>query len=285
MRLLCPNCRSPLDPAALCCIRGHRFSFDGGVLVLVEDRFGRRLRSFAAIFSAIRHAERRRILDPAAYQALPFGPAARGSLEWRLRRCDLAIVRWLLRRRERQRILDIGAWNGWLSNRLAALGHTVTAIDYFADVFDGLGARAHYNTSWHAIQMDLLDLSLLQQRYDVVVINRCLQFFADPAGYAAAAAALLAPGGLLIITGLQLFRDPAPKAREVARLRRSYLERYGFELFLRPTKGYLDLHDLRRLRRQGIALWPYPQLLPANLKALLRPALPLHLFGVKRQDN
>lgn len=276
----CPACRAPLDPGAGVCAAGHSFQVEGGVLRLLAGESGRQIRAFAAITSAIRVAQGRG-LDPALFPRLPDAPELAGDHEWRLRRHDLALTTRLLGGRGPLRVLDVGAWNGWLSNRLAAQGHRVTAADYFDDERDGLGARRFYGApGWRAVQCDLSDLPILG-RYDAVILNRCLQFAGDPAAFAALALGCVAPGGLLIATGLQLFRDPRRKAREVAELRRLHRARYGVELFLRPTKGYLDLGDGAALRRLGMSLRPYPQLWAANARALLDWGRPLHYYGVQ----
>jgi hypothetical protein len=114
----------------------------------------------------------------------------------------------------------------------------------------------------------------------LIVINRCLAFFAEPAAYVTAARRLLAPGGLLLLTGLQIYYDPAVKARQVAAYRQAHRERYGFELFLRPTKGYLDQADAVALKAAGVTLRSYRRLWPANLKAWLQPVRPFHQYGV-----
>lgn len=281
MTYLCPTCRTPLDDARVCA-NGHDFAENDGVLALLDPAFAAQLAAFSEPFQRMRADMGRPLLDPAVYARLPATPPGHPPHEWRLRRYDLALLRRLLRRRPRQTILDVGAWNGWLSNRLASDGHTVTAVDYFADEYDGLRARKFYASSWQAVQMDLLDLPALGESFDVIVLNRCVQFFPQPAAAVAQAKAQLAAGGLLILTGLELYRDSRAKAARVAHLLRSHRQRYGFELFLRPTKGYLDLADKTQLEAQGVQIKPYWQLLPANLKALLRPALPRHCYGVYR---
>jgi 2-polyprenyl-3-methyl-5-hydroxy-6-metoxy-1,4-benzoquinol methylase len=251
-----------------------------GVLVLLKPAFRQRLQQFNARLEQYRAARGKRLLDNTIYERLPYARAVRDDFEWRLRRYDLAVIRRLLRGRRRQSILDVGAWNGWLSHCLAAEGHEVTAIDYFTDRFDGLGACAFYSTSWQALQMDLTDLSSLDQTFDMVVLNRCLQFFSDPARYMTQASGKVAPGGVLIATGLAFYKDPTVKAREVRALQESYHQQYGAELFLHSTKGYLDFGDRSRLAAQGVRLRPYRQLIPANVKSLLRPTRPRYYYGL-----
>ena len=223
--------------------------------------------------------------------SLPAIPAhigdAQFQMEWRVRRYDWQVIGRMLPDRSARsiRVLDIGAWNGWLSHQLAQRGHDVTAVDYFVDEYDGLGARRFYSSTWRAIQLDLDDLTVLDEPFDVMILNRCTQFFADPAALLRTTRARLAPEGQLIITGLQFFRDPRPKARAVTQAQQTYRARTGFDLFLKPTKGYLDFEDRRRFQADGVQLRAYPQLWPANLKARFRPARPRHEYGVWRAES
>lgn len=281
MKLLCPDCRLPLDPVRLACANGHAFGQDeNGVLILLAADFAPRLARFLAAFQLQRAGEKRLIPDPAIYPQLPYAPALRRNHEWRLRGYDLDLITRQLTGRAGLRILDIGAWNGWLSHRLAGMGHQPVAIDYFVDEHDGLGARKWYGSEWTAMQMNLTELAILPADFDLVILNRCLQFQPDPGACIAAAAALLAPGGMLLATGLQIFSDPTVKARQVAELLAAYRRRCDAELFLWPSKGYLDQADRARLSGLGLAIRPYRALFAANLKARLRPTLPWHGYGV-----
>ncbi len=279
LRLRCPDCHAPLDPSALTCARGHAFGYDeNDVLVLLAADFAPRLDRFLAGFQPLRASEDRRLLDPAIYPQLPVASAVRQNHEWRLRAYDLDIIARLLAGRTGLRILDIGAWNGWLSHRLVGMGHQVIAIDYFVDEHDGLGARKWYDSDWAAIQMNLDDLSILADRFDAIILNRCLQFFVDPPAYAQTARQLLTPGGLLILTGLEFLRDPTSRQASVIALRQR-LNQHGIDFF-KPIKGYLDASDRARLASMGIELRPYPQLRLANLKACFVAQAPQHLYGL-----
>lgn len=278
LRLRCPECQQPLR--GLTCPDGHTYPVVDGVVVLLKPAFRQRLQQFNDRLVQYRAAEGKRLLDSTVYERLPDAPAVRGDFEWRLRRYDLAVIRGLLRGRGHQRILDVGAWNGWLSHRLAAEGHAVTAVDYFTDCYDGLGARAFYSTEWQALQMDLTDLSPLDQVFDAVVLNRCLQFFPDPAQYVTQIGEKVAPGGMLIATGLAFYKNPTVKAHAVRALQESYRRQYGTDLFLQPSKGYLDFGDRSRLAARGMQLRPYWRLVPANLRSLFWPTRPRYYYGI-----
>ena len=280
MRLLCPNCHQAIDPDTLACPHGHQFGCEDGVLVLLGEEFGQKLRTFIANIQRFRAAERKRLLDSAVYEDLPFAKAVRTNWEWQRRGYDVVNIVRLLGARHRQTILDIGAWNGWLSHQLARRGHHVTALEYFTDPYDGLRAKKFYSTGWQAIQMDLTDLSVLDQQYEMVIINHGLHFFSDPIAHVAAAKQKVAPGGWLILLGLQVFSDPSARIKQVAAWQQDFQARYGANFFLNPTKGYLDLTDQARLQTLGVVLKPYPQLWRRNLKAFFKKTAPKHYYGV-----
>ncbi len=275
--LRCPECRGVLSDSFVCA-NGHAFELRAGVLEMLPEKFAARLHEFTARFTQLRDRENRRLLDPQVYPQLPDAPVLSKDPEWQQRVYDWSIVRGLLSGKSDLSILDVGAWNGWLSNRLAELGHRVLAIDYFADEFDGLAARRHYATDWMAIQMDLEDLSVLGGQFDLVILNRCVQFFEHPAAYAAHARERVAPGGAMILTGLAFFRDPGQKIRGVQQLR-AHFRRSGFDFF-KPVRGYLDMRDRQEMTAMGLRLRAYPQLLLHNLKSLLVPTAGQHYYGV-----
>lgn len=278
--MLCPSCREPVDPDRDACPSGHGFETVDGVLQLLEPAFAARLRVFLDGFRALREADGRRIHDPSVFPRLPFAVEFRHDPEWRMRGYDLEVILRLARRRQPGSVLDIGAYNGWLSHRLALAGHRVTAVEYFVDDRDGIGAHRFYPTRWRPIQVDLRDLSVLEETFDLVVLNRCVQFFADPPAIAAHAAEWVAAGGALVLTGLEIFADPSERRRSVEALGER-LRRHGLEPFV-PVKGYLDHGDAEQFRSLGIDLRPYPQLRMriARLRARLDRRRGKPCFGV-----
>ena len=283
----CPICRQPVDAAAWTCAAGHHFEVEAGsgVVRLVTPEFAAQLARFLPALEAYRTQLGRRLLDPAAYPLLPGGPAVARDREWQQRQYDLEVVRRLLAGRAPLRVLEIGAYNGWLTHHLAAWGHSVTAVEPFTDPYDGLGAAQFYAEHWLPLQLDLRDLSVLPGGYDLVVVNRCLAFFPDPAAALRQAQAQVAAGGQLVALGAQVFGDPARKARRVAELEAEFQERYGLSAYLWPTRAYLDWNDEAALRAAGLTLRPYPALWLPDLKARLTPALPRHYWGWWRADG
>jgi SAM-dependent methyltransferase len=280
MSYRCPNCREPLDAHELVCANGHRYATLDGVLSLVSDDFARQLGPFSAALLQYRGRLSPRLLDPAAYEALPYGPTVDGDREWQQRQYDIEVLRHLLAGREHQRVLDVGAYNGWLSHCLAEWGHTLTGVDPFADPNYGLGARRFYRAHWRAVQMDLRDLSLLDECYDVVILNRCLAFFPDPAAYLRHAQKRVASGGMLVALGLQIFFDSRAKAKQVQTRALAYREQFGQPFFLWPTRGYLDAADSAGLMAAGLGLRPYRQMWLPDLRARLDPRRPRHYYGL-----
>ena len=235
------------------------------------------------VFEIMEGSSRFRMRERAEAHARTGAEGEAAHPEWRRRCFDLEVVRPLVGRAPRS-ILDVGSYNGWLAHGLAQDGHEVTAVDYFTDPYDGLSARRFYRRApWHSIQMDLKDLSLLNETYDTVVLNRCLQFFPDPRAYFEHARELVAPGGLLIATGLDIYWDPRRKIRPIDQLRAEYRARYDRDLVLHETRGHLDRRDLHALSAAGLEVRSYRRLWRANLVARAFRDRPRFCFGVWRR--
>lgn len=280
----CPSCDRPADPGATDCPAGHPLADAAGVIRLLPADLAAQVAALESCVATWRADQGRSPLPPAALRHLPDGDAVAGDHEWRLRRADLALVRRQLAGRasaahgERLRILDIGAWNGWLSARLAADGHAATALDLFAGP-DALGARRHLPGAWRAVQADPMDPATLGERFDVVILDRCLAFQPDPVAAVSAAAGVLDPGGLLIVTGIAIHADPELAVLRLEEERVAFKARFGLDLLLRPARGVLTGGDLAALRAAGLAVRDHPFLRIANVRARVDARRPGHRIG------
>ncbi len=280
----CPTCEAATPADAEACPAGHPLEDDAGVIRLLTPAVRAEVDGLEADVAIWRAEQGRATLPRAALRELPFGVAVAGDHEWKLRRADLRLVRRLLLGRAGPRggalrILDIGAWNGWLSARLAAEGHAVTALDLFAGP-DALGARHVMPGRWRAVQADPMDPGRLGETFDVVILDRCLAFQPDPAAAVRAAAAVTERGGLVLATGISVPGDP-----ELARLRLeseriAFRARFGRDLLLRPAGGVADAAFLERVSATGMRFRDHPFLRIANVRALVDRSRPRHRYGV-----
>ncbi|MFN8621968.1 MAG: methyltransferase domain-containing protein [Chloroflexota bacterium] len=237
---------------------------------LLDPDLRRRVDALEWAVTAWRRAQGRPAIPRGAYAELPFGPATDGDPEWRLRRADLRWIRQVLAGRpgtggRALRVLDLGAWNGWLSTRLATDGHAVTGLDLFAGP-DALGARLLMPGRWRAVQADPMDPAMLRERFDVVILDRCLAFQPDPVAALDAAASVVDPGGAVLVTGIALHRDPDAAGERLAAEREAFRARFGMDLLLRPTSGVLGRSELPALDRRGWRRSDHPFLRIANLR-------------------
>lgn len=92
-------------------------------------------------------------------------------------------------------IIDIGCGTGWLCERLAQFG-AVTGIDLADEVLERARARA---PAVRFITGDLFNLQLAPGSFDVVVTLEVLAHVADQPAFVARLAALLKPGGRLMM--------------------------------------------------------------------------------------
>jgi 2-polyprenyl-6-hydroxyphenyl methylase / 3-demethylubiquinone-9 3-methyltransferase len=154
--------------------------------------------------------------------------------------------------------LDVGCGGGLLSEAMAAAGARVTAIDLAPDVIEV--ARLHLLESGLEVDYRLCAAETLAAeqpgRYDVVACMEMLEHVPDPAAVIAACAALLKPGGRLVLSTL----NRTPMAFGLAIVGAEYLLRllprgtHQYANFIRPSElaGWLREAGLELLDVSGL---------------------------------
>lgn len=120
-------------------------------------------------------------------------------------------------------ILDLGAGNGWLSYRLARLGHRATALDARDDDVDGLGAAREFLSRepgvFSCIAARFEDIPLPDASFDIAVFNASLHYARNLRHVLAEARRVVRPGGALAIMDSPFYARESDGAAMVAEKR------------------------------------------------------------------
>ncbi|HEY6324363.1 MAG TPA: methyltransferase domain-containing protein [Thermoanaerobaculia bacterium] len=262
--LACPSCRQDLGPLSAHRGRGEVRCPGCGLVAPCGEGIWRflppaaaaRFAPFLADYTRIRHAEQRGSDDPAYYLGLPECPADHPiAAQWALRRRTFAAFtsRVLPRLGNGLRVVDLGAGVGWLSHRLALLGHHPMAVDLSAGDRDGLGASRHYRPAWPRVQAEFDRLPLAAESADLVIFNASLHYSTDYEVTLAEALRVLTPGGTVAVLESPIYRHPESGRRMVEERRADFARRYGTRSESLPSCDYLTWEEIESLgRRLGV---------------------------------
>lgn len=194
-----------------------------------------------------------RLYSDVQVRTLPQPPGALGaSHEWRVRAESCRrLLRHLRARGGDGPLLELGCGNGWLSHRLASgLQREVCGIDVNRTEL-AQAARVFADTPRLSfVAGDILRLPLPAQRFDVVVVPACLQYFADPRALIARLLHLLQHNGELHILDSPFYADAEQARASAARSLRYFSDLGCAELaqqYHQHTDAVLEGLVLRRL--------------------------------------
>jgi 2-polyprenyl-6-hydroxyphenyl methylase/3-demethylubiquinone-9 3-methyltransferase len=160
------------------------------------------------------------------------------------------------------RLLDIGCGGGLLSEPMARLGFTVTSVD--AAARNIAVASAHAEAQGLAIDYRCTTAEALlaagEPGFDVILNMEVIEHVADPRAFLRDCAALLAPGGIMIVATL----NRTLKAFALAKLGAEYVLRWlpigthDWNRFLKPEEvaGFAHGLDLTIEGPFGVAYDP-----------------------------
>ncbi len=223
-RVGCPGCGALLEgngAADIDCDRcGGGFDYRRGILHSRSQPADPDADAAQQQYRVVRGRDGHRRDDPEYYRELPAVPADDpAAAEWRIRRESfMNLRRHVLADRGTApalRVADLGAGCGWLSHRLAALGHAVAAVDRQTDDEDGLGACRHYRLRFAVLRASYDALPFAARQFDVAVFNASLHYAADPARPLAEARRILTDDGAIVVMDSPMFDGPAAGERMV----------------------------------------------------------------------
>ena len=160
------------------------------------------------------------------------------------------------------RLLDIGCGGGLLSEPMARLGASVTGVDP--------SERNIKTASVHRDEMGLAidyrvgtaeDLARAGERFDVILNMEVIEHVADPRAFTATCAAMLKPGGLMIVATLNRTLKSFGLAIVGAEYVLGWLPRgtHQWEKFITPEelRGWLDETGLTVKDQLGVTYSPF----------------------------
>jgi SAM-dependent methyltransferase len=172
---------------------------------------------------------------------------------WSVRRGE-TIIDWIRALRlHNPSILDYGCGTGWFTEELSKLG-SATGVDLSPAAI--AAAKKRYPRPAF-MAANLFELSLKDQKFDVIVSQEVIAHVVDPAEYVGRITSMLKPGGFLVLTTAnktvmdRLAHPPDPEAH---------------------IKRWLGLGDLRRLLQPRYTLLKRTTIIPRGDRGFLRLA-------------
>jgi len=221
---------------------------------------------FIAEYEFIRSAEGRGSADDDYYLALPYKDlSGNNSDQWRIRaRTFRYIARHILSplaslRNRRLRILDLGAGNGWMSYRLAMLGHFPVAVDLLINDQDGLGAAVHFSRHiqplFPRVQAELDHLPFASSSFDLTIFNASFHYSENYERTLGEALRCTRSGGVVLIADTPWYADEISGVRMVEEKHARFAATYGFSSNSISSLEYLTPGRLRQLQTHSGAEW------------------------------
>jgi ubiquinone/menaquinone biosynthesis C-methylase UbiE len=206
-------------------------------LALPPDR-QRYFSRFMREYEHVRKLEGRGSASPNFYLSLPYHDlSGRNATQWAIRaRTFKHITQDLLaslcgERKSPLKILDLGAGNGWMSYRLASLGHQPVAVDLLTNNLDGLGATAHYQSVlpklFPRFQADLDHLPFADDQFDCAIFNASFHYSENYKSTLSEAIRCLAPGGTIVIADTPTYAQESSGQKMIEERRQIFQKAFG----------------------------------------------------------
>jgi SAM-dependent methyltransferase len=284
---ICPRCQTRLErvtPERFNCPHdGLDFWNVDGIWRFLLPESEAHYARFMKDYEAIRRAEGRGSDSAKYYRALPFKDLSRQHrADWKIRaRSFNVLVKNVLTNLQNPlerslRILDLGAGNGWLSNRLAAQGDRVIAVDLLVNEEDGLGAWRQYEHSFTPVQAEFNHLPVMDRFADAVIFNASFHYSEDYAKTLAETLRVLSKDGRIVIMDSPVYRRGASGEKMVEEREAQFKEKYGFASDNLQSENYLTYARLAELAKQCHITWKF--MTPFyGLRWMLRPLASLLL--------
>ncbi len=301
----CPVCQEPLEVVApqrvWCPVDELTFECREGIWRFLPPERAAALAQFRREYETVRRNEVRGSDNPAFYRMLPFVMEKSQQISQIKKIFSLRALRplrlnsdWMQRARSFKvlvdrvvrplevqlkrplRILDLGAGNGWLSNRLAQRGHVMAAVDLGVDEWDGLGASRHYETKFTCLQAEFDHLPLEDNQVDLAIFNASFHYSVNYEVTLREALRVLRPEGKMVVLDTAVYQHQSSGQQMVAEREAAFLQQHGFASNALPSENFLTYGRIQELAStvnvNWQLFWPVPawRRLIRQLKVKLR---------------
>jgi ubiquinone/menaquinone biosynthesis C-methylase UbiE len=221
---------------------------------------------FVKEYGQIRKAEGRGSTDAEFYLALPFRDlTSNNSWQWAIRGKTFRYIEQAILPTLSQKanspltILDLGAGNGWMSHRLACLGHRPVAVDLLTNSYDGLGAASHYHRVlpelFPRFQAELDNLPFADAQFDCAIFNASFHYSENYDRTLTEAVRCLRPGGTILIADSPTYSTESSGQQMRQERQDNFLKRFGFRSDALDSCEYLTPERLTALEVRHDLEW------------------------------
>jgi ubiquinone/menaquinone biosynthesis C-methylase UbiE/uncharacterized protein YbaR (Trm112 family) len=284
-RFVCPLCREALTAVSTYALRCDFdkivFQQRDGIWQFLTPDAESGYAQFIKEYETVRQNEGRISDNPNYYRALPFADLTENrTAEWQIRtQSFMTLVQKVIDPMAKQEtinnqqptahhsspvlyILDLGAGNCWMSNRLAEQGHEVTAVDLTINPFDGLGAHKQYKTRFSCVQAEFDRLPFVGNQVDLVIFNASFHYAVNYDRTLTEAWRVLRPGGSVVIVDTAVYHNPTSGQQMVQERERQFQQTYGFASNTILSENYLSYQRLDNLANAKQINWQFYWPLP-----------------------
>jgi 2-polyprenyl-3-methyl-5-hydroxy-6-metoxy-1,4-benzoquinol methylase len=249
------------------------------IITVIVEPFFSKLTRFLQDYEM--HIKKANDIDPKEYDSLPFVYDTCMEDQLKYRRESFKLIGELLGKNKKLNILEIGAWNGWLTHSLGINNNTVTSVDYFVDEVNGLGTRKFYsNPNWTSIQCDIENPELFEAQFDLIIFNHNIQFLSDPTGIIRHYKNLLSKHGKIVLLGMSIFKNVQVRKQAVYDFQDHYTKNHKIDVFFKPCRGYLSDVDLKGLINEGFKIKSYSAYRFRNKLSIFLSSWPKYMYAV-----
>jgi SAM-dependent methyltransferase len=258
MNFVCPRCRTELQKISAqelhCTVEGHSFRQVNGIWRFLLPEREAHFARFIQEYETIRRLEGRQSDDPNYYRSLPFKDVTgRFSADWKIRAASHRLLEGLVS--PGMNVIDLGAGNGWLSNRLVERGCEVHAVDLLLNAEDGLGAWIHYENPFMPVQAEFVHLPFADGYASLVIFNASFHYSEDYENVLRESLRILKSDGRIILMDSPVYRHAESGEIMVAEREANFLSRYGFASDSLHSKNYITYSQMKQLGKNLDIRW------------------------------